>query len=353
MKGLLYNKRQLRSDTMEKLKQALLQFKRKTIEYDELINFAPKKETYEQFAPKIIALEKEHILQMIKSRGRNNRKPSLAFRYRINKHRLNEAFYEELRQYRMKLHNSINLDFYFKSSHEKWKKDLPYIEQINHYIKQFGFPSKYVPAPERSYEIVKDEKWIERSGENILHRIKLWNKLKIMPVSDPLMFAINPEKIGKNHHIHLIVENKTTYQALLPIIMQSSFTSLIYGSGSKIEKSIENFHAQLPLDGSHQIYYFGDIDREGVNIWNRLNEKTSILPAIPFYIACLEKESAKGKTTQQKNKDALENFLRHFSKSKAATIKYLLDNDMYYPQEVLKTDELQQIMLTTKWHDEE
>jgi len=340
---------QQRSETMDKLKQALLQFERKTIEYDELINFALKKETYEQFAPKIIALEKEHILQMIKSRGRNNRKPSLAFRYRINKHRLNEAYYEELRQYRMKLHNSISLDFYFKSSRKEWEADLPYIKQINDYIEKFGFPTKYVPAPERSYELVKDEKWIEKSGENILHRLKLWDKLKIMPVSDPLMFAINPKKIGKTHHIHLIVENKTTYQALLPIITKSPFTSLIYGSGSKIEKSIENFHTQIPLEGIHVIYYFGDIDREGINIWYRLNEKTSILPATPFYKACLEKESAKGKTTQQKNKEALESFLRYFPENNVKTIKHLLEKDMYYPQEVLKTEELQQILLTSEW----
>lgn len=335
---------------MVQLKEKLLQFSRKTITLDELQRLAPKQQTYEQFATNIINLEQENILEMIQSKGRNSRTPSLAFRYRIKKQLLNEAYYKELQQYRIKFHNSIDLDAFFKLDAKTWHTDLPFIIKINAYIQQNGFPTKRVPAPERSFELVGDEKWIEQAGEELLRRINLWDKLKIMPVSDPLMFAINPFKINEKSTCHLIVENKTTYQALLPVLPTSVFATLIYGAGKKIERGIENFDSQYPTQSVQHFFYFGDIDREGINIWNRLNEKRPAKPALPFYNACLQKNEAYGKTNQTKNEAALHAFLTYFHEHESEKIKQLLAKGAYYPQEVLKTDELQQILLTNDWH---
>lgn len=335
------------------LKEKLLQFKRKTISIDELEKMLPHKQNYEQFATKIIQLEDEKILEMIQSKGRNSRTPSLAFRYRIRKQRLNEAYHKELQAYRIQFHNAINLDNYFKLDSQTWEKDLPYIKQINEYIEANGFPTKRAPAPERSFELVGNEKWIEGAGEELLHRIGLWDLLYIMPVADPLMFALNPAKIHEATSYHIIVENKTTYQALLPVLSSSVFATLIYGAGNKIVKSIENFDNQFPTEQGSKLhfFYFGDIDREGINIWHRLNQKRRATPAYPFYEACLEKNIAYGKTNQAKNETALQKFLGHFEKNKARTIKDLLQKGAYYPQEVLKTDELQKILLTSNWHN--
>lgn len=334
---------------MKELKEKLLLFKRKTISLKELQKLAPKNETYEQFASKILTLEKENILQMVKSQGRLSRTPSLAFRYRIRKKPLNEAYYDELQTYRRKFHNAISLDAYFKLDQKTWEADLPYIKKINDYIKNNGFPKKHVPAPERSFEIVGDEKWIEQRGENLLYRINLWDKLNVMPVADPLMFALNPKRLNEPVANHLIVENKTTYQALLPVVKNSSFTTLIYGSGNKIVKSIENLHNQIPLQVKYCIYYFGDIDREGINIWHRLNQKEKVIPALPFYQACLKKLPAEGKTNQRKNETAIRCFITQFPEADAELIKQLLEKGAYYPQEVLKTAELQHILLTADW----
>lgn len=332
---------------MEQLKENLLQFNRKTITIDELEKLTPHKQTYEQFATNIIQLESEKILEMIRSKGRNNRTPSLAFRYRIRKQRLNESYYKELQTYRIKLHNAINLDAYFKLDVKTWERDLPYIKKINEYIERNGFPTNEAPAPERSFELVGDEKWIEQIGEEILHRIDLWDELNIMPVADPLMFAINPSKINDETTKHIIVENKTTYQALLPVLTSSPFATLIYGAGNKIVKSIENFDNQYPTkeQSNQYFFYFGDIDREGINIWHRLNEKRQVSPALLFYETCLLKKVAYGKTNQAKNEPALRNFLGHFQEKDAVAIEKLLNEGAYYPQEVLKTDELQQIFL--------
>src|SRR5690625_2700801 len=193
------------------LEQNLVPFKRKTITIDELEKLSPTTTTYEKFAALIVQLENDAILEMVKSKGRNQRNPSLAYQYRINKHQLNRTFYQLLQTYRLKFHDAIDLDAYFKLDRAIWTQDLPYLEKINTYIQKHGFPTEKVPAPERSFELVADEKWIEEKGSVVLHRTNLWDAMKIFPVSDPLMFAINPTRVTEIHQLHFIVENKTTY----------------------------------------------------------------------------------------------------------------------------------------------
>jgi|SRR5699024_11739 len=330
---------------MDNLKEKILLFKRKTIKLEELEKLAPPQQTYEQFAANVLTLEEADILSMMPSKGRNSRSPSLAYHYRIKKQLLNEAYFKELQNYRIKFHNEIDLDAYFKLEATTWKMELPYIEKINEYIAVNGFPNSDVPAPERSFELVGNEKWIEEGGEEVLHRIKLWDKLKIMPVADPIMFAVNPNQMAVTTQRHLIVENKTTYQALLPVLPSSSFATLIYGSGNKIVKSIENFHNQYPIGSAHEFFYFGDLDREGMAIWHRLDQKQTVTPALAFYEACLEKQASFGKTNQAKNKQAVATFVAYFSEEKREQILLMLEDGAYYPQEVLKTKQLQEILL--------
>lgn len=337
---------------MEKeFEKALLQFtkNRSTISIDELEQLLPNLNCYEEFAILILNLENAGVLDMVKSHGRNNHNPSLAYKYRIHRHALNRMYYQELQTYRLKLHQAINLDIYFNLDYTTWSKDLPYLKAIDSYIKTYGFPVEKVPAPERSFELVGDEKWIEQGGSDLLQRIQLVDEMKIFPVSDPLMFAVNPTRISTHDHFHLIVENKTTYQAMLPVINKTIFSTLIYGSGNKIPKSIENFYDQFPVDGHHMFFYFGDIDHSGISIWYSLNERQLTVPAIPFYKACLLKDKAYGKTNQRKDKAAIETFCEFFQPATSNRIKALLNEGAYLPQEVLKTKELQQIWLEADW----
>src|SRR5690625_919400 len=148
----------------EIFKENLLSFRRKTITIDELESLSPEKQTYETFASYVLQFENENILQMIHSKGRNNRNPSLAYHYRINKHQLNRDYHKQLQSYRLKFHHFIDLDAYFKLSEQIWLADVPYLEKINKYIETYGLPIKKVPAPERSFELVGNEKWIEEKG---------------------------------------------------------------------------------------------------------------------------------------------------------------------------------------------
>jgi hypothetical protein len=337
---------------LEQIKRRISTFKKKTIGLTELEKMLkPYVDTYKDFAQEILQLEQEAVLVMVKAKGRTNRVPSLAFQYRINKSDLVGDYHKELQQYRSILHPSINLDEYYRQDPSVWKNDLPFLLKIDQYLKQSSFPKEQVPAPERSYELVGDEKWIvEKGGKEILERIDLFLLLKIIPVSEPLMFGINPNKLNEKTQYHLIVENKTTYQGLLPVLTKTIFSTLIYGAGKAVVKSIEQFSMQYPIEANHQFFYFGDLDREGILIWYSFNQKEKATLALPFYLACLEKEAAIGKEYQKEHNMALEQFLAFFqSKQLQEKIRSLLADGKYHPQETLKTKELQQIWRESDW----
>ncbi|MFD2216845.1 Wadjet anti-phage system protein JetD domain-containing protein [Metabacillus endolithicus] len=336
----------------EIIKQGLLNYAKKTIRIEELETFIPVNTTYEQFSQVILDFEREGVLEIVKSKGRNTRTPSLAYFYRIHKQQLKRDYHEKLKKYRLQLHPSIKLDSYFGSDPSQWEKDHHYLLKIHQYIEKFGFPKYEVPAPERSVELVGDEKWMtDKQGKELLERIGLWSRMKVIPVSDPLMFAVNPATLSNQSLKHLIVENKTTFQALVDTLTQTDFSTLIYGSGNKIIKSIEQFERQLPISNVvHIFYYFGDIDRSGIFIWERLNEKKPIQLALPFYRACLDKTSIKGKINQRSDQSAIEAFLKFFTEEESERIQSVLNNGHYYPQEILKTSELQAIWRHSKWN---
>lgn len=336
---------------MDRIKNMLAAFSKKTISLSELEELVkPLVHTYDDFSKTILQLEDEQILEMIKSKGRTSRTPSLAFHYRIHKSLLMEDFHKELQHYRNTLHPAIKLDAYYRKDPSVWKKDLPMIKKIDRYLKRCTFPTEPVPAPERSVELVGDEKWItDGGGKELLERIGIINKLHIIPVSEPLMFAVNPTNINETTQLHLIVENKTTYQGLLPVLKETAFSTLIYGSGKKVISSIEQFAMQYPVEANHHFYYFGDIDREGISIWHSLTTKIPAMPALPFYRACLQKEPAVGKDYQKERSKAVEAFLRFFTAEEQSQLKSLFANDRYYPQEILNTHELQQIWRESNW----
>lgn len=308
----------------------------------------------DRFTAAVIELEKAEALVEVKSAGRTAKRPSLAYRYRVNNHRLTQQHRQQLQQYRLTVHPAIQLDGYFSQPEQEFEQDMPWIERIDSYLKQYGFPNDSVAAPERSYQLTGNEKWIsDLGGYALLKRLGIWERLLVFPVSDPLMLAVNPTALhipSANRCLHLIVENKTTFQALLPALQETHFHTLIYGCGNKITGNMDMFPLQYPMiDREHLFYYFGDLDNEGIRIWHETNKQWQMLPAIPFYKACLAKPYSLGKTTQRRNDEAVQAFLYHFSQAQQEQIEVCLTSGGYYPQEILTAQQLQQIWRSEQW----
>lgn len=334
---------------MKDVKTKLALWKKTMISLDELVLLFNEQQSYEERANSILQLESERILQPVKSLGRTTRIPSVAYRYKIGKALLKIDFHSRLHAFYQFLHPAIRLDHYYHLPPSTFETDLPFLNLVDDYLKGNGFPTELAPAPERSAELVGNEKWIdELGGKELLERIGLWDEMKIIPVSDPLMMAINPKELHNEIHYHLIVENKTTYQGLLPSLSETCFSTLIYGCGTKIVKSIEQFDWQYPLkDATHTFFYFGDIDKSGLTIWHLLNEKRRVLPASPFYSACLLKQPFKGKEQQRLDLNAIVAFIEDMPR--ASHLEKLFEDGMYYPQEILNSGELRKIWREWSW----
>ena len=306
--------------------------------------------SYEEFAEEVMQLEQQGIMTRIKSHGENGKTPSLSYSYKIEKHLLQADLRETIKQAKKQFHPTIFIEAFLTQSLAQWHQVVPALEQLNNYIHTHGFPQKSALISDRSYEIFQDEKYIsEHGGKALLEKVKVWNLLRIDQVTDPLAFSINPAAMHREHHLHLIVENKATYFALQPALCSTPFTTLIYGAGNAITGTITCFSSQLPLQGTQQFYYFGDLDPAGIDIWYRLSQKIEVQPAVAFYEACFTQPYTLGKWTQRKNPIANEVFANYFNVDMQRKLLTMLEQDGYYPQEVLNGEHLQQIWRGSQW----
>ncbi|SDE25691.1 hypothetical protein SAMN02799630_05009 [Paenibacillus sp. UNCCL117] len=393
------------------VKAALIQYirasRKVTVELEQLERvFAGQAVDYEAFADGVLQLERDGVLEPVKAHGRNGKLPALGYQYRIRRQSIREEYVRRLHRYGITLHPLIRVDRYYGMSEEDWERDWPYIGQIDSFLKRSDLPEREAPAPERSFELTGDEKWItEKGGQSLLERLGLWAKLRILPVSDPLMLAVNPaafrmhaeagagrmQKPGEHSpdsewldgpeallpsgrtghggeqpggfprqpagnggqlrlHRHLIVENKTTFQGLIGVLPETAFTTLIYGCGRKIVGNLGMLTLQVPMaDGESVLYYFGDIDTEGIRIWHELRQRHRVRLAVPFYTACLEKEPVAGKENQRRKDEATAAFCSELPEGLGRLAAERLSEGYYWPQEILSSAELVTIWRTEPW----
>lgn len=327
------------------MKDQLLQFKKTFITLAELEQIVGRPETYEQFAAIVQDLVNEQLLQPVRNSGNPPQSPQLYYKYKILKHSVKKELRETIERLQLTLHERISLDAYYRLTQTQLEQDLPYIEKIHTYLMAEGLPTLSAPAPERSQQIMGDEKWIQyKGGRRLLERLSLWADMQIVDVKEPLRFALNPQNIGRSTHYHLIVENKTTYEALLPALSATCFTTLIYGAGFEIVGSLSLFPKQLPLPyANHIFYYFGDIDFAGISIWYLLNKQQHVELATPFYEAALTDLGKPIAKKQLIDEEAIQAFMERLHEEAKMQCQQLVEQRYYVSQEVLTTAELQQI----------
>lgn len=336
--------------TMDSLTQFLSTYKNSKISILQLAEQMPNV-TYEQFAEQIIELEQRNVLIPVKATGYNGKQPPLANSYKVNKMYVRQSLQQQVKQLKKTLHPAIWVEYYLTKTTAELEQDLQALQQLHQYLDVNGFPTTRALAQERSFDIFKDEKWIiDKGGKKFLEKLKVWDLLEIWPIADPVSFAINPTKLTMQQPKLLIVENKATFYSLLPALKDSDFTALLYGQGNAINGTIQVLREQLPLNYDDVIfYYFGDIDAEGISIWYSLQQKCNVKLALPFYNACLQKQAVTGKEYQRQKADAIQHFTEHFTAQAANKIMTVLQDGLYYPQEILSAEQLQQIWRNAQW----
>lgn len=306
---------------------------------------------YRSFAEVIKELEKESILIPVKNHGRDGKGLGLCNMYRINKGSFKNSIAVKIEKERVNLDERLKLDAYMSLGEDRLDEDLGQIYRVSQYLRSAVDLGREISSPELSYRIVGDEKWIDfKGGMGLLQRIGAWTLLNVVYKPDPLMIAVNRKMLEEKSHLHLVVENKATYYDCLEILGETVFTSLVYGVGWKIVSNIDTLYRQLGVEkADSKLFYFGDLDYEGISIWSLTNERQSICPAVPFYCKLLEKEAFRGKQGQRKNMEALRSFKKHFDSCRVKSLEKLLEGGCYYPQEVISREEIRSIWIDTDW----
>lgn len=341
----------------DRLYHFLQEYKKRSIVLPTLQNIFDTTVDYSRFAHAVQQLEAEGVLTPVKAQGYNRKDPPLAYKYHIGRTAMHQDFYLELKRVRLRLHPAIQLDYYYKSGPKRWEQDLPWLEKLDTYLKKHGLPQDEVPAPERSYHLMGDEKWYdEAGGKEFLEQVGLGNeRLAIISAPEPLAWAFQPDLMAnkeRTQHLHLIVENKTPFHALLAIFtQQEQFTTLIYGRGKAVVSGLPLFYRQagLALQQRHHFLYFGDLDFEGIGIWHSLRQRVAVQLALPFYQDLLTKPYSPGKDNHRPNEEALSQFLLPFTPPEQERIERMLAQGCYLPQEALSSEEIKRIGRHYPW----
>ncbi len=130
-------------------------------------------------------------------------------------------------------------------------------------------------------------------------------------------------------------------------IFGAEIGTLIYGAGKGIIRSFQDFDLCAEPYMKHPkntIYYFGDLDYEGIGIYENLAEKFrsrwKILPFVPAYQAMLgkaEQINELPETKEHQNRNISTQFFSCFDEIMVKKMEAVLDKDRYIPQEILNT----------------
>ena len=180
--------------------------------------------------------------------------------------------------------------------------------------------------------------------------------LNLYETTEPLSYYVHTREIPQNL---LIVENKDTFYSMRKHLLSGEnqilgmpVGTLIYGAGKGILRSFEDFHLCVEpymRAVENTIYYFGDLDYEGIGIYEKLavlfEKHCTIRPFGEAYLKMNEKADEIGieslpQMKEGQNKNIGEWFWDFFEKTEAVKMKELLRKGRYIPQEILSGKDL-------------
>lgn len=293
-------------------------------------------------------------LKPVKASGTNGKTPALHREYWMIETKKDYSALEEELKYR--LVHLLSVDYYF-SHLEAYEQDRPWVLMLNDYLlhRQESL-NRRESVNERSFEIWNREKFLTKGpGKKILKRCGLdMDFLNIYETGEPLAYYSHTRTTPQNL---LILENKDTFYSMRQHLLEGNtrilgvdMGTLIYGGGKRIRQSFKDFETCVEpymKEKNNTIYYFGDLDYEGIGIYEGLEEmfrgKWDIRPFCPAYIKMLEKAEQAARlpeTKEKQNRNLSGFFFSCFQEPVCRQMLEILRQDMYIPQEIINITDL-------------
>lgn len=305
--------------------------------------------SYEEQYRYIRSLLEQEKIRPLQASGTNGKKPALYREYWLAEEKKDYSALEEELQYR--LVPEISIDYYL-AHQESYQQDRQWVLLLNDFLRE---RRRYLDYPEsqneRSFEIWGREKFLSREqGRKILKRCGIEEtSLNIYPTTEPLSYYSHTRETPQNL---LILENKDPFYSMRRHLLEGNdrilgvqISTLIYGAGKGILKSFRDFdlcvEPYMKAQGN-TIYYFGDLDYEGIGIYENLagmfQERWEIRPFLPAYEAMLKKSEQVSRlpdTKEQQNRNHCGLFFSYFPNEQVHAINKILELGQYIPQEIL------------------
>ena len=302
----------------------------------------------EQYEYVMDLIEKGRI-KPVKASGMNGKSPALYLEYWLVEEVKDYTQLKEELLYRMVPEISID---YYMSHLAMYEQDRQWVLLLNDFLKEHK--QKLLEAKslnERSFEIWNREKFLSKEqGKKILKRCGInLDVLNVYETTEPLAYYSHTRQTPQNI---LIVENKDTFYSMRKYLLEGNDTvlgmpagTLIYGAGKGIFKSFQDFEFCVEpymTAKENEIYYFGDLDYEGIGIYENFASvfcgEREIKPFVKGYETMIDKAEGIGQLPDTKtgqNKNIRELFFSYFSMEMVDKIKRILEEGQYIPQEIL------------------
>lgn len=323
----------------------------KRVTLDELL-YSHSDLTYDKQYNYIISLIEKGKIKQVPSSGTNGKKPALHLKYWVIEEEKDYSGLEEELKYT--LHPKISIDYYL--SHLKtYEKDRRWVKLLDTFLKEKKEKLQNIESVnERSFEIWNREKFLSgEEGKKILKRCGLeMADINVYCTSEPLAYYSRTRAVPQNI---LILENKDTFYSMRQHLINGSkailgteIGTLVYGAGKRGIRSFEDFELGMEpyiKEKKNTIYYFGDLDYEGIVIYESMAGKfkgfREIIPFVSAYEKMLKKAESDVKisnlpdTKEQQNRNIKNVFFSYFPDSLAGQSKMILECGKYIPQEIL------------------
>jgi hypothetical protein len=241
----------------------------------------------------------------------------------------------------------LDLSYYKKNVKYQTNLELENIQKIYNFIKNRD-NRDFVSFEERCLELFDDEK-LYKNRNTVLTKLKVNKELGFADIYYALKIRKEIDELvtfkmdGEIKNI-LILENKASFYSYKRYLEKNKYIgeekidSLIFGNGKSIINKGEKIK-ELLNNKNINLYYLGDIDPEGLGIYFLLssrNKELKIKLLKSFYIKMLNSDKfLKYKSKQNKNTKYLEYFIDNFSEEYKNKIKYLWENNLRIPQEII------------------
>lgn len=170
---------------------------------------------------------------------------------------------------------------------------------VDAWLKAGGRRAEFIPQKERSLDIFGDEKKLDYFLRKSQFKLGIISRdtLRCYYVPEPI--CCTPGPFGAKNKPGLVVENATTFSSLCEFNRSAGrYGFIAYGGGNSFLSTVEGLMLTLKEYGHCKVFYFGDIDWDGLQIMlgarKKLRQESFVLEADEWLYRMLI-EKGKGK----------------------------------------------------------